>query len=218
MGPSGAHFIVAQKKITMNISQSELEYCFDKVAHITQFYLLEHLASDDPERDVEHLIQTCNKYLNGNIRVLVMDDMRQDNSPILGAYIAKVDGADICLIQGLNHCWTRFVTCKEVFHVVLDKEEYRNMSISEHVDEVTVAFPDSDASTPGAPVLAEKLAEIAAMEFLIPYKQRIVEIGAANGEGVNHTLIAAKYKVPRVLVETYFSSSYMESLAKYSPN
>lgn len=197
----------------MLIKNPDLNYCLTKAIAITESYLLTHIAADDPQRSVDNLIDTCNSYLNSNITVYELE-IAKDEGPVWGAYIAGDDFVHICVVQGLNYCWKRFVICKEVFHAILDAEEYRNMSISEHVDEVTVAFPDHESS-PSAPVVAEALAEIAAMEFLIPYKQRLLEMETCNGT-INHLNIAEKYKVPRVLVEKYFSENFMESLKPIS--
>lgn len=199
----------------MYIKKDVLEHCQDKAKEILEQYKTYALAADDPLRSVDILIKICKQYLEKNIVIYELDVDKVD-SPIYGASILqKTEGRyDICHVKNLNYCWQRFVICKELFHVVLDEEQYRSIGIGSHIDEVTVAFPD-DESRPSPPVIVEKLAEIAAMEFLIPYAERKTECEMKNG-GINCRAIADRYKVPLVYVEKYFSIPYMEALKTIS--
>lgn len=197
----------------MIISDKDLSYCIEKANDISQNYAITHLSADDPERSVDNLILTCKTYLQKLIQLIEID-IHKDDSPVWGSCIALEKSYDICYVQGLNYCWKRFVICKEVFHAIMDDECYINMAIDEHVDEVTVAFPKND-SKPCSSVTAEWLAEIAAMEFLFPYKERLAEIKFYNDK-FNHPVISEKYKVPLVMVEKYISKPYMDVLLKFS--
>lgn len=193
----------------MIISENDLKYCLDKASDISENYKLTHLAADDPQRSVDKLISTCKSYLGKSIQLIEID-IDKNESPIWGSCIALEKSYDICYVQGLNYCWKRFVICKEVFHTILDEDHYCNMALDEHIDEVTVAFPKID-SDPCLSVVAEWLAEIAAMEFLFPYKSRLIYDGK-----VDHRAVAEKYKVPLVMIEKYLSKPHMNVLQKFS--
>jgi Zn-dependent peptidase ImmA (M78 family) len=195
----------------MYIKHELLIHCLDKAREIAEQYKLYVLVADDPLRSVDKLTEICRKYLNKEIEIFELD-IDKNESPVFGASILKEGDAryDICHVKNLNYCWQRFVVCKELFHVVLDEEKYRSMGISQHLDEVTVAFPD-DESRPSEPVIVEQLAEIAAMEFLFPYAVRVVERSGINGN-VDCRALAERFKVPLVYLERYLSQPYMDAL------
>ncbi len=202
-GPEGPLFL------SMELTLSDLEYCIGKANEIAEQYCLVNIGSDNPERFIDHLRTTCETYLNKKVGLYELH-VHKDSSPVLASCILLENGdVDVCYVQGLNHCWTRFVICKEIFHLVLDAEKYRNMDLEAHVQEVTVKFPQTD-SVASLPVRAEMLAEMAAMEFLFPYAARLKE---AEGENANNKrAIAERYRVPIVLVDRYMSKQYMDGL------
>jgi hypothetical protein len=194
----------------MKIKSQELSYCFDKTNEIAEHYLLAHIGADDPQRSVNNLISTCQKYLNVEIK-LKKSEISYTKNSVWGTCIDRRNGQfDICFADGLNECWERFVICKEAFHVVLTKDEYRNMSICGHIEELVVEVPDGHE--PGLSNMAEKLSELAAMEFLLPYLSRVEII--RNGK-ISYEQIAERYKVPLVFVEMYMSEQLIKFLAPY---
>lgn len=198
----------------MFIQKKEIKECLDAVADIAAQYELASLDPDSTERSIDNLISACAAYLNKKIDKFELE-ITEEESPVLGCCIVIDDNHyAICYVQGLNYCWRRFVICKEVFHTVLDEVSYHNMSIDEHIDEVTVAFPDP-TSKPSLSVASERLAEIAAMEFMFPYKRRAAELSRC-GPDINYIELATKYKIPLVMVEKYLAEPYMTMLQKYS--
>ncbi len=196
----------------MYLNNDELRYCLDRAVEISEQYKLKHIASDDPRKSVDNLIVTCKDYLNKTVELAELAISKNDSS-VWGSYIALPDKYDICYVEDLNFCWKRFVICKEVFHVILEKEDYKNMNLFEHIEQVTIVFPDNE-SHPSNSVACEWLAEIAAMEFMIPYDTRKKQI-ERYGENINYRDIAERFKVPLVLVEKYFSEQVMEVLSEF---
>jgi hypothetical protein len=115
------------------------------------------------------------------------------------------DRFEIYLLAGMNYCWRRYVLCKEYFHAIIDGDDYRNMNIYDHLKEVSISFPDGK-SRPDSPVQSEMLAEIAAMEFLFPYGERVSHVANGNLDFAN---IAEHYKIPQFFVERYLSVEWM---------
>src|SRR5689334_19602597 len=111
----------------MLITNDELNYCLDKARDIAEQYKLYHIASDDPRRSVDKLMETCRARLSVAIALRKLS-IHKDESAVWGAYLKEGDNRyTICYVDGLNYCWERFTVCKELFHVILDREEYRNM-------------------------------------------------------------------------------------------
>lgn len=142
------------------------------------------------------------------VRVLI-SDLSEAAQSIKGHFVSKEDGSyDVLLLRGLNFCWKRLVLCKELFHVLMDSEEYRNMALEEHIEgSVGVAITEIK---PNNAVMSEILAEIAAMELLFPYAKRIEAI--ANKFKPKD--IAEKYKCPLLLIEKYLHPSNMQELKR----
>src|SRR5258708_33972529 len=106
----------------MQISIKHLSYCLDKANEIADQFTLVYLDANNPERSIENLHETCEKYLN--VKIITTElDIDKDNSAVWGMFVRYSDHFEIIIAQGLNYCWRRFVFCKELFHVVLDDEE-----------------------------------------------------------------------------------------------
>jgi hypothetical protein len=61
------------------------------------------------------------------------------------------------------------VLCKELFHVILDQERYRTIQIFDHLVEVMASPPIHDDAKSGIGVISENMAEISAMQYMLPY-------------------------------------------------
>jgi hypothetical protein len=202
----------------MLVSTVQLEYCLDKAREFSDYYVQDYLGTDDPKRYIENLKDICEKHLNVRITQLIIQ-VAERGSPVKGAFLALEQGEYvICVARDLNPCWQRFVFCKELFHVVMDRAECRDMNVAAHVEAFTVEFPpgNENATAPSIAVQCELLTEIAAMEFMFPYTCRRQElVGPISG---NFLAIAEKYMVPRVHVEKYMSQTYMTALQTFCDN
>lgn len=196
----------------MLIKTDHLVYCVGRASELAQVYEQRYLHGGNPRRSVRLLLELAAGHLNKKID-LVQLDIHKDVSTVWGGCINYPDRCDIVLVQGLNFCWQRFVICKEVFHAVINDEKYWNMDLVGHVQEVTLTFPD-EQSKPSPSVVAEVMAEISAMEFLFPYKRRLIALESAIKN--DSMAIAELHKVPQKHVERYLSKTYMGILKKYS--
>ncbi len=145
---------------------------------------------------------------------IVEVDIDFKSSPVYSAVIVKDAGnVDIAIAKGLNFCWKRFVIAKEIFHGILDADEYHNMDVFSHLESVLASFPDSAHKTsPSAE--AEFLAEVATMEFFFPYEKRAEEM-AVGPDVRNYQALALKYRIPLVKVERFLSDEYMDNLRQF---
>lgn len=195
----------------LNLSDIDIAYCIDHATVIAEQYMLQHIGADDPCRYLDYLLASCGLFLSKNVRMVELD-IPADSTSVRAACINKPDGYDIAYVKGLDEDWKRFVVCKEAFHVVLDHPDMWNMDIEAHVNEVTLPLAEA---TPGRSAVAETMAEISAMEFLFPYKRRIVELaGPHKGDSA---WIAQWYKIPQYHVERYLAPGMMEHLKAHSP-
>ncbi|MDN7805428.1 ImmA/IrrE family metallo-endopeptidase [Burkholderia gladioli] len=192
----------------MYIQNAELQVCLAKAADIADIYKLHYLNSNATIRSVDSLVDLIGKHQQKNVLVKETN-LPAEGEPIKGFYVAFDDRYEVVVLAGQNYCWKRFVLCKELFHVILDDDEYRSMELGNLVDEYINALPQPIAANP--PVAHELVAEICAMEFLFPYAERLA-LSQAQTDAAD---IAERYKVPRVYVERYLSQRYMDNLAQF---
>lgn len=189
--------------------QKFLETCF-LARELSDEYLL-HL--DEPPQTVRNVlkfVRFCEGHLGKKIRICKLRYNKQEPEDALhGAYVEDAETFHIVIIGNMNYCWNRFVICKELFHAVLRDEENRSIKINEHVEDMVTK--DMLMEPPGAAKLVEQLAEIAAMEFLFPFKDRqaILKSAEETGVPVKYHDIAQRYKTPQVYIEPYLSEPMM---------
>src|SRR5579862_3248770 len=198
----------------MFVRAQDIRFCLDKAAEIAEQYRLYVLDSNNAKKSLDDLLWICEEYLKLKIFRGVLKNMPASESSIRGLYILLDDSFEIYLLSDMNFCWTRFVLCKELFHGLMDKEEYRNSMIYGHIKEVVEKFPEAQ-SHPSPAAVSELLAEIAAMEFLYPYRERLTDI--AGKTNIDYLAIAEHYKIPQYYVEKYLGEGWIKYLGAFHP-
>jgi hypothetical protein len=189
-----------------------LASCFDLVREVTDgYYLWCPQGGKHSLKSVTMLIDSVRPKLTGELKLLTQDDLYSTNDA-RGFFLANKDSSfTIVHLEGQNRCWNRLVICKELFHVLMYSDGNRNIDISKHVVEFMASFPDLE-KVPAPAVIAEWEAELAAMEFLFPYADRVVILKNPNYGSME---IARRYMVPRNMVERYLSEHYMKNLKPF---
>ncbi|MGH8085333.1 MAG: hypothetical protein ACREPV_08660 [Lysobacter sp.] len=161
-------------------------------------------------RSIDDLEWICSEYSRRQVTIF---DLRIEASGrvVRALFVAYSDGTyGIFRLADLGERERRFVTCKELFHVILDQEPCRNMDLWGHLEETHISFSTEDSS-PSVAARTEGLAEVGAMEFLFPYEKRVEELAnnGGGGDAAFFAALAAKYGVPQIQIEEYLSDSYM---------
>jgi len=194
----------------MFLSKPDIGRCIDLARDLASHYRQNALGGDAPYKRLDELIKIIECYLEK--KTLVRQLLRTKRS-IKAVYFAKADGTyEINLLSGMDEDEERITCCKELFHVVIDTEAYHSTDLYGHVYEVVATFQVTD-STPSPSAQSEKLAELAAMEFLFPYADRKAILKANNNPDM--AVIAARYGVPQGSVELFCSEPYMEFFAEF---
>jgi hypothetical protein len=192
----------------MKILRDSFCDCFSKISLVNDIYKTNFLSFGEPLKSLDDLIETCNLFLDKKITIN-LHNQRFSDHPIRGFYLSLEDSYEIGILNGQNFCWQRFVTCKEIFHVLLDENNTQSIDIEQLIDEVTIKFPEVDhGASPSA--ATELLTEICAAEFLFPYASRKKHI--TSNKKIDFLTIAAEIKIPRLMVEKFLSPSAMEIL------
>ena len=130
-------------------------------------------------------------------------DTQWDGGSISAFIVTYPTYYDICLLGGMNFCQQKFALCKELFHTIIQNAEFQSIDFENTIDE---CYAGGSLSGTAA---SEYIAEIAAMEFLFPFKDRlkIVEAGAIDFDAV-----AKEYRIPRLRIEKYLTPFRMDTL------
>lgn len=193
----------------MQLKKDDVEFCLEIAIDVSDHYGAYSLVPDHPKRSVDALRYVISLYLGKSFQVR---KLKQLKGSIHALCLVKVDGSyEVYVLEGLDEAQTRFAVVKELFHVAIDKVECRSMNIWDHLEEVTSTFPVHD-SEPNCPAAWEVLAEAAAMEFLVPLKDREALVAQKNPD---YSVAAARYGVPQKLLESYCTEGNMEFFREY---
>ena len=197
----------------MNLQPAALEAALAQANEVSDHYNLNHLTGHDPMRVVDYILDSCAALGVGPVSIYEAD-IPYEQSAVYSMVVMNNDGSsDIVLARDLNHCWRRYTVCKELFHILIDREEYRNIDVFTHTESVSVDFKLDDSS-PEPAVAAEMLCEIATMEFMFPYRARELILGSAQPP--DYRAIAIQYRIPQILVDRYLSKLRMDPLKAFS--
>lgn len=107
--------------------------------------------------------------------------------------------------------WRRFVTAKELMHLMIDEDEdmspYGDQTLEKLVQDGHIGVISTNGSE--LPSQSELIAEVAAIELLYPIQLRLDDLKETASQMVNHKKTAITYGIPINYVETAFSSQYL---------
>jgi len=196
----------------------DIRHCLEKAVEVREMYEMYVLNGKAFPRSVDRLRWVCEEYLNKKIEIEYVDVPAEGSSIKASYWAINEDGKQwyrICPLTGMTEDELRFVLCKELFHVIFDDEEKRNLELSAHVEEYSLSLASTEDVHPNCSVAWETLAEIAAMEFLFPLEERDRAIN--GGTQVSFSKLASAYGVPRYYVESFCNSSNLEYIRNRIP-
>ena len=199
----------------MQIELDDLVWALGKVTEINEQYAGLCLDKTAVNRDIDLLQDICAQYLNRPVEVFELR-LEETRDPSLKAmFVAHNSGKyDIYRRPGLSPKEVRFVTCKELFHVILDEAQSRSLEITKNLAEMSSTFNLVDHK-PSRAVLLEVLAEIAAVEFMYPFERRNLDL--AQNAQIDSVLLSNRYGLPQRFVEMYLQEGIMQALAEAMP-
>lgn len=193
----------------IHFKEDDISTCLRRVMEVSDLYEM-YVRGDSKatRRSVDDLWWLCGQHLGKTIEI-VYASIPEDGTSIKAGCLALGDGSYLIgLVEGMTDEDERFVLCKELFHVLFDHEGIRNIDLATHLAEYASLFqvPNSEGE-PGCSVAWENLAEIAAMEFLFPYDQRVASVD--GGTTLDYGRLATRYGIPRYYVEIACNSRNM---------
>lgn len=194
----------------MQIPLADMRRCIDAARNLREAYRLQVLNGSASRKSIDQLHKLVCEYLGKTVLIEELEVVKNSAGAL---YLAINDGSyEIYLTEGMTDNERRFALCKELFHVVIDVDEYHSVNLYSHIYDVVAKFPEPN-SRPKPPTASEFLAEVAAMEFMFPYEDR--EHLAGNGRSPDFTNAAERYGLPQDFVELYCSPGYLGELGAF---
>lgn len=186
---------------TKKLPKQQIVDALNEVFNIEELLRNHYRVEGVKNRSDADLLDLCTRYRGKKID-LYTHSSPWDGGPILAFTLTFDDRYEICLLDGMNYCYKKFALCKELFHVVLSNPEFMTVNFGEVIEQCIVGGSLNGGAS------SEYVAEIAAMEYLFPYRDRL-KIVATNYDLEE---VSQAYRLPKLLVEQYLMKSRMDSL------
>ena len=89
------------------------------------------------------------------------------------------------------------------------------MNIDKHLEDICARFPIGTVNSLGLAQMSEFMAEVSAMEYMLPYSARVNELRNIKDTPDKYLVVAERYKIPQFYVEKFLSDPYMESFGAF---
>lgn len=191
--------------------EENLKRCCALANELSAQYKL-YARTDNAKKSLDDLIDVFKTYMNNGASIVLADleIKAEPGSVVLGAMLRKGNVYEIYIVADDEEKNRRFVVCKELFQTLLDDPAVRNMHLNAHVQELGASGLFGDKSSPA--VDSERSAEIAAMQFLYPYNERVADIARIKAGNCDYQKISDYYGLPQIYVETYLNEIVMNKL------
>lgn len=196
------------------INKQEQRAAIAKADEVNDRYALAYLSGGDPFKPANFILESCRPFIQLGEVTIKESAISWEKSAVWSASIMSEGHTDVLLACGLNYCWQNYTVTKELFHILIDTEDSRDMNLSRTTMIESLGAPFDSNKPHYFPAAAELQAEIAAMEFLFPYvnRQAIVQLPTTR----DFSNVAKQYMIPRLMVEKYLSQVFLDELRDVS--
>jgi len=124
--------------------------------------------------------------------------------------------ATIDVRHNLSDQWKRFVSSKELLHLIIDKAEdmspYGDETLDKLVRDGHIGVISQNGDKP--PAQSELIAEVAAMELLYPMQNRHHDLKSLQADETSYRKLSIQYGIPENFIETAFDEGYLSVITK----
>lgn len=199
----------------MLVSSDKCLAVFQKVKQIKEHKILYCLSRDHIPVSIEDL-----EWVIGDMYKLTINKEEVSfEADFLRGMLERYENGNVRILiwQGQAIDWKRFVTTKELLHLVIDEEEDWSPEGSETIDQLLIESAlgtEDNEGTVDNEVQSEVLAEIAAIEILYPYEFREADVRALNDETTTYVKLAMYYEIPEFVVSQALHPQYLQLCQK----
>jgi hypothetical protein len=202
----------------MKLEEKYLKFCAEQGRRIIDLYAKS--ASEPKEKqkshhDLEWIVrEDCQKQIYLRELQVVWNACH-----VRAFVIKKGSHYEIYLGSEMPESILRWYKCKELFQIVLDSPafpEFRTTDLVDHIGKMVLrAQPESSDLGIGPTAIGETLAELAAVEFLIPHADRVKLRHSHSAGNTDYKKIAEDYGLFQSLVEWTMTDEFMATMAPY---
>ena len=192
----------------MDIPENDLEKCVELANELCEYYNFDAMVNCT-KKSLDDLIRFTRTFLGKDVQIKDLELRTNPDTTFRGVMLPRNDTHyEIYVLKEADEDLRRLVTCKELFQAALDSPDIRNLDLYDHIS----ALVYQDMQDPSLAVIAELMAEVAAMQFLYPYADRVEDIKRINEKQTSSEKIAESYGIPLFYVEKYLTKKTMAAL------
>ena len=184
----------------------DIKRSIQRALEIAAMYHAQINENQGVAKSIDDLGEMLEKELGKEIRVFEVDFI-VTGKELSAGYMAFENHYEIYVGAMQSRADQRFALCKELFQVVLDEDGYRSLNLIPLLDAIAANLPLEKMELP---IASERLSEIAAMEFCLPYADRVNLSEGGENEFMNIDEIAARYDLPESVVSRYCTTASMK--------
>lgn len=124
-----------------------------------------------------------------------------------GLYLRLDSDVTILLSAGMDPFWERFVSVKEMCHLILSDPEYRTNSPSDLIEAMVLQPAEGEAPND---LTSDMWCRYAAIELLYPYEARMADLDQVSQGRQSIFSLSQYYEIPEHVIEMAISDTYME--------
>jgi hypothetical protein len=150
--------------------------------------------------DLRHHVEAVLCSATGGEFPVKIERVRISSAHLRGGLARYRDHAKVWLSADLNLCWSRFVACKELMHLLADDQQHFARDPVHQIESVLRGYH----WTLDKALDSETFAVVLALEYLFRWECRPRLEDSTRGSNFQ---IADRFKIPEAIVDGYFSSS-----------
>lgn len=195
----------------MQLEEELAKVVFRKVRQVREEVRAYCLAHDRPDLPVEEFQRVVGQMYGLKIEKF---QVPFEATFLRGMLERYGDRAVIYVRKNQDEDWKRFVSIKELCHLVIDEPEDWSISGASIIRKLISEYKIDKGKPADRVIQSEVFAEIAAIELLYPHEGRAVDISNLESSATTIAKIASYYDIPEAIVERALSENHME-LAGY---
>lgn len=145
------------------------------------------------------------EHLNLSGKRIRVFDISSANKVLYGYFRNRGIEIEIGITENLNPCWTRYVTCKELSHILLG---HKGEGITGDPRRLVSGLYTNYLFGTDEALDHENLANICAAEIMMPYE---ISQPMFEADNANPIEIAQKFKIPLAIVQVYRNKELLET-------
>lgn len=195
----------------MLLDEKKAREVFKKIKHIREEINAYCLAPDRHDLPVEDFQRIVGQMYGVKIEKF---EVPYEGTFLRGMMLRYKDRVVIYVKKNMEKDWQKFAAVKELCHVVIDEPEDWSVDGVATVTNLLAEYRLHQDRLAAKVVQSETFAEIAAIELLYPFKERVTDRDNVNGGAMSTAQLASTYGIPEVFIAQALADWYHDMAAQ----